>query len=311
MPRRASVHGRRGARGLRPLAGWVGPCCGWCRRGTGSRVPVRAEGEFPAMVVDAAVVPGADGEEVAEIGAPAVAPPFDVVELAAREPDSTSCDRVGRVQCPRRPSLGSVRQAHRAPEVELARCVDHDPVADHDGVDDIVAGELGEDSGGDLDSDAPVDRRSADAVGFVAVDHDDVLRAPRTSATTGLTRDESFERQRPQVVLLQHGIGGSSVRRRLCEQFLQGGLELRVEANAGDRIEAPVEAPHSSPSVHTRRASDACAKPGSLPTGRSHPSPGRPCSATCVCNRRSSSPGTTRAMPARSPSGRRPRPTMT
>ena len=84
--------------------------------------------------------------------------------------------RAALVQAPQRPSLGSVGESGGAPEVEFAGCVEHDTVADDDGVDVGVAGELGEDAGGDLDGDGELGD-GAVVAGCVGVDDGHVLRS--------------------------------------------------------------------------------------------------------------------------------------
>ncbi len=94
--------------------------------------PVRAEFDDPPVVVDLRVVDRTHGEQVVEVGASAVAPPDDVVQLAAVVRRRATGDRTASIQRPQRPALVAIREAGGSAEVQFARCVQHHAVANHD-----------------------------------------------------------------------------------------------------------------------------------------------------------------------------------
>jgi hypothetical protein len=172
----------------RRFVGWVVRWCGSIRRGVGGEFSVGSEGDVPVVVVDVGVVDTADGQEVVQVGAALVAPPDDVVEFAAVVGDAAAGDGAVLVQATQRAALRAVGEAGGAAEVEFAGCVQHDAVAHDDGVGVGVAGEGGEDAGGDLDADGELGDRSGVA-GGVGVDDGDELGLggswPRRSGRSG------------------------------------------------------------------------------------------------------------------------------
>ena len=73
-------------------------------------------------------------DQVVEIRAPAVAPPAHVVDLAPIETGLAPRDGTPPVERSQRTPLGTVRQPGGAPEVQLARRVQHHPVPHDHGV---------------------------------------------------------------------------------------------------------------------------------------------------------------------------------
>ena len=74
---------------------------------------LRAQRELPSGVVHLGVVVGAQREEVVEVGAPTVAPPDHMVQLAAVVPDTAAGDRTPSVQGSQRSSLRPVGKPGR------------------------------------------------------------------------------------------------------------------------------------------------------------------------------------------------------
>ena len=93
-----------------------------------------AQPKDPAVVVDGVVVAFAEWQEVEKIGGAAVFPPEEVVELAVVVGDTTAGHGARGVQRSQRPPLRLGRHPGRPSEVELTRGMEHDTVADHDGV---------------------------------------------------------------------------------------------------------------------------------------------------------------------------------
>jgi hypothetical protein len=151
------------------------------------------------LVVDGGVVPDAYGQEVVEVGASAVAPPSDVVDLAVVEPDGAVGNRARRVDRSERAPLGGVRESGGAAEVQPPGRVHDRAVTDHDGVDVGGLHDVGEHADGELDGDAPVDR-GASAAAVASVDHDDHLGTRRPSAAS-LAQVEQGERLQVGVLV--------------------------------------------------------------------------------------------------------------
>ena len=103
--------------------------------------------------------------------------------------------------------MGSVGEAGGASEVEFAGCVEYDAVADDDGVDVGVAGELGEDAGGDLDGDGELGD-GAVVVGCVGVDDGHVLGSAGPGVV-GVVEEELGDGVGGEVALLLDGVGGA------------------------------------------------------------------------------------------------------
>lgn len=82
------------------------------------QVPVRCERQHPALLVHRSVVIAAERHKVAEIGAPPVAPPLDVVQGAQREFDWTAGNRTRWVESEQSPSLSIVGQTGTPTEFE-------------------------------------------------------------------------------------------------------------------------------------------------------------------------------------------------
>ena len=157
-----------------------------------------------------------------------------MVQFASVVGDAAAGDRTTPVEAAQCSALGTVGEPGGAAEVQFAGGVEHDAVADHDGVDVGVAGELGDDPGRDLDGDRPVhDRTRSWCVG---VDDREELSPPRPAAGGGAV-DEAGECQGPQVMLAFDRVGRCGVGHGLGEQRLHRGVELGGELDAGDGIE--------------------------------------------------------------------------
>ena len=137
---------------------------------------VLVELEMPAAFVHEMVVTAADRDQVDQIRRSAMTPPHDVVDLAVVEVDVAARDATGPVERPESSALGSVGQPGGAPEVQFSGRVEHDAVADDDGVDVGGAGEVGEHAGGDLDREPPVHDRLGRRI---SRRFDDILREIR------------------------------------------------------------------------------------------------------------------------------------
>ena len=186
----------------------------------------RVEVELPAVVVDPVVVPRAQRHEVVEIGAAAVAPPVDVMRLASVERHLAAGDRAGRVHHPQRPPLRPRRQPPHPPHIQ------HHPIAHRHRRHHPLAQQ-------------PPDRRDRqlhvvlkphDRVGMPSVvdgvgvdDHDHL-------ADTGvpvLRLGQRHQRQRSEVGLAQHRVGGAGVGDPVVEQLL--GLQTAHGSGSGSR----------------------------------------------------------------------------
>jgi hypothetical protein len=110
------------------------------------------------------------------------------------------------------------------PRFEFAGCVQHDTVADHDGVDVGVAGEVGEDAGGDLDGDRELGDR-AKVLGRVGIDHRDELGSAATVDAGGGVEEESADGVGVEVTLFLDRVIGTPVGDGLGEQCLDGGVD--------------------------------------------------------------------------------------
>ena len=103
--------------------------------------------------------PHAHGQQVVEIGAPTVAPPHDVMDLAVAERHLAVGHRAPRIQRPQHPTLRGVRQSRRAPEVEPTRRVHHEAALHHDRRHHGLGQQILEHRPGKLDRQAPISRR--------------------------------------------------------------------------------------------------------------------------------------------------------
>ena len=180
-------------------------------------------------------------------------PPDHVVEPAQVVPGGAAGDGARRVQRAERPALRAVGEAAHATEIELAGCVQHHAVADHDRADVRVIEQLVEEMCRELDGEAPVDDGWP---GDRGVDDDHHLRPPGRARAGVL--DQVEERLSAKEALAFEWVGRAVLWCAIGEQPLDRGVQPAGELEAGLRVEPAGEAPHAlvvEPGAQPRRAS--------------------------------------------------------
>ena len=141
------------------------------------------------------------GQQVVEVGAAAVFPPDDVVELAQLVAGVAAGDGAGGVEGAQGAALGSVGEAGGAAEVERAGGVDDDAVADDDAGDVAFVEAAAQHVEGELDGESPVDGRQAVGVGGGGVEDDDQLGWSGPARQAGAGPGRGGGRRRSSVPL--------------------------------------------------------------------------------------------------------------
>ena len=158
--------------------------------------------------------------------------------------------------------MGAVGEAGGAAEVQFARCVEDDAVADDDGVDVGVTCEIREDSGGDLDGDRVLGDR-AGLIGCVGVDHCDELRSTRSwpcphgrgvvgvgGAVECVVEQQSCDHLGVEVVLLLDRVSGTfcwraSLNNAWTVASIRAAMRTPVSgSNLADRFHMPSTSTH-------------------------------------------------------------------
>src|SRR6056297_3744466 len=165
--------GPSSTRGARPRRSGGGSSAAWWAGGVDGAVrepegelAVGAEFDHPSVVVDLGVVHTAHREQIVEIGGAAVPPPDDVVEFATVVADGAPRDATALVEPAECSALRPVGKSSGATEVQLAGRVEHDTVADDNGVHVGVGRESGEYPGRELDGDRELGDRAVAAGGI-------------------------------------------------------------------------------------------------------------------------------------------------
>ncbi len=181
---------------------------------------------------------------MASVGASAVAPPDDVVQFAAVVVDGAAGDGAGGVEPAECSSLVAVGDPGGPAEVEVAGCVQDDPVGDHDGVASADVEQFLEHRHRQLDGKAGVDRRAPVDGGLGGVDDHDGIDRRSSRPGTRLGQQQLFGGEGVDEALAFDGVARCILWDPVGGDRRRGSAESLCDRSAGRRVEHAGEVEH-------------------------------------------------------------------